>query len=335
MLDDQLTITAIIPLYNGARFIEDSLNSVLAQTRPPQEILVVDDGSTDDGAAVVERFIEKHPQVQLLRKANGGQSAARNFAVKHSTGRLIALLDQDDMWYPHHLERLVEPFFKQRPIPLGWVYCNLDEVDITGQMVTRDALRALSYVKHPKRDLLGCLQTDMFVLPSASLISREAFEAVGGFDESLSGFEDDDLFLRIFRAGYDNVYIDEALTKWRIFTGSASFSARMARSRMIYVRKLLEMFPDQPDREFYYSRDAIAPRFLPWLVREYMMALRRGDTATALSAAEDLRFVAHYHRPRVRATVEMLTPILRRPALARTLLPVSDTVRPLLRRIFR
>ncbi|MBN8904322.1 MAG: glycosyltransferase family 2 protein, partial [Rhodospirillales bacterium] len=321
MLDDHLTITAIIPLYNGARFIEDALNSVLAQTRPPQEILVVDDGSTDDGAAVVEAIIARHPQIQLLRKPNGGQSSARNFGAQHSTGQLIALLDQDDMWYPHHLERLVQPFLESRPYPLGWVYCNLDEVDIGGQMVTRNALRALSYVQHPKTDLLGCLQTDMFVLPSATLMSREAFDAVGGFDEQLSGFEDDDLFLRMFRLGYDNVYLDEALTKWRIFTGSSSFSARMARSRMVYVRKLLAAFPDQPDREFYYSRDAIAPRFLPWMVREYRMALRQGDPVQVQRAFDDLWFLAQYHRPRVRGMVKLLAPVLRRPALARALAP--------------
>ena len=79
----------------------------------------------------------------------------------------------------------------------------------------------------------------MFVLPTASIISRVAFEALGGFDESLSGYEDDDLFLRMFRAGYDHVYVDQALARWRIFSTSSTYSKRMASSRMTFANKLL------------------------------------------------------------------------------------------------
>jgi GT2 family glycosyltransferase len=77
-------------------------------------------------------------------------------------------------------------------------------MDIDGSMLIRSFLTRLP-TAHPKRSLIECLGQDMFVVPSASLISRKAFQAVGGFDESLSGYEDDDLFLRMFRAGYDNV----------------------------------------------------------------------------------------------------------------------------------
>ena len=79
-------------------------------------------------------------------------------------------------------------------------------------------------------------------------MSRRAFDAVGGFDERLRGYEDDDLFLRMFSAGYDNVFLNRALSQWRVFSGSASFSARMAISRMLYFRKLLAEFPDEPDQ---------------------------------------------------------------------------------------
>jgi hypothetical protein len=84
----------------------------------------------------------------------------------------------------------------------------------------------------------------------------------GGFDERLCGYEDDDLFLRLFCAGYDNVYIDEPLSKWRIYPTSASFSSRMAQSRMIYANLLFDRFPDQPSQIRYLSRDCIAPRFV-------------------------------------------------------------------------
>src|SRR5258708_16230293 len=238
----ELAIPAIIQLYNGAPFIKESLYSVLSQTLPPAKIIVVDDGSTDEGPDIVALMARDH-DIWLIRKSNGGQGSARNFGISHATTPLVALLDQDDIWYPHHLECLIKPFREVRYPELGWVYSNLDEVDRDGQMVARCCLNSTQDVEHPKRSLAGCLATDMFVLPTASLISRQAFEEVGGFDERLIGYEDDDLFLRIFRCGYDNVYVNEALAKWRIFSGSASYTPRMGRSRMIYLRKLLETFP--------------------------------------------------------------------------------------------
>ena len=268
MPQSALTISAVIPLFNGAKFIEEALNSVFAQTLPADEIIVVDDGSTDGGVSVVERIAQSHP-ITLLRKPNGGQSSARNFGIAHARGTLIGLLDQDDAWYPNHLAELIQPFHEQRYPELGWVYSNLDEADVNGKMISRNFLRHAKDAKHPKRDLDDCLKTDMFVLPSATLMRKSAFDGVDGFDERLSGFEDDDLFLRMFQAGYDNIYLDKALTKWRIFGGSASFSPRMALSRMIYLRKLVAAFPDNPERDRFYTRDMIVPRFFPWLVREY------------------------------------------------------------------
>jgi glycosyltransferase involved in cell wall biosynthesis len=140
----------------------------------PDEFIVVDDGSTDDGLAVVERLAREH-HIILLRKTNGGQSAARNYAVAHSQSALIALLDQDDIWHPRHLA-------------LGWVCSDFDDIDHDGKMVSR------TYVEHPrlenpKRHLHSILQHGVIIQPSATLISRTAFKAVGGFDERLCGYK--------------------------------------------------------------------------------------------------------------------------------------------------
>jgi len=334
MPSDKLTISAVIPLYNGAPYIQQSIDSVLSQTLPPDELIVVDDGSTDDGPAIVERLAETRPII-LLRKANGGQSSARNFGIAHAKGQLIALLDQDDIWYPNHLAELVKPFRRPRYPELGWVYSNLDEMDESGKMVGRDCLNRAANVIHPKRDLTHCLMADMFILPSASLISKAAFNAVGGFDEQLVGFEDDDMFLRLFRAGYDNVFLKKSLTKWRIFGGSSSFSRRMAISRMIYVRKLLAEYPNDTHRGMNYARDLIVPRFFPWLVREYNMALAAGDSVAIHKALDDMRFLLPLHRPRIRLMMKLLMPILATPALARTLAPLVAMARPALRRMMR
>jgi len=146
------TIAAIIPLHNGARWIEGALDSILSQTLKPDEVIAVDDGSTDDGAGsrIVADLARKHA-VTLLHKENGGQSSARNHGVAHATSDLIALLDQDDAWYPNHLADLIRPFHQNcRSKQLGWVYSDLEEVDDTGAMVQHRLLTTLP-ARHPKR----------------------------------------------------------------------------------------------------------------------------------------------------------------------------------------
>jgi glycosyltransferase involved in cell wall biosynthesis len=278
------SIVAVIPLYNGARFIEQSFRSVFAQTLQPNEIVVVDDGSTDDGAgsAIVERLARERP-ITLLRKPNGGQSSARNYGVAQSKSALIALLDQDDVWYPHHLEILAKPFRRRRSgIPLGYAYSDLDEIDESGGVIHRRFHRFLPQITgeptvHPKTSLADCLAHNMFILPSASLISHAAFEAAGGFDERLCGYEDDDLFLRLFRAGYDSAYINEPLSQWRIYPSSTSYSPPMAKSRMIYARKLLASFPDSRRQNRYWSRHCIAPRSMRHCLANFAAALEHQD----------------------------------------------------------
>jgi glycosyltransferase involved in cell wall biosynthesis len=290
-----LSVVAIIPLYNGARWIEQSIKSVLAQTLAPDEFIVVDDGSTDDGHRIVERLAQSYP-IRLLRKPNGGQSSARNFGVANSKSALIALLDQDDAWYPHHLATLIKPFRKPRGIPLAWTYSDLDEIDESGGMVNKRLLNLIPRVhltprENPKRSLAACLSNDLFVLPSASLISRGAFEAVGGFDECLCGYEDDDLFLRLFRAGYDNIFIDEPLSQWRIYQTSTSYTNRMSRSRMIYAMKLFEQFPNDRTRQRYWSRDCIAPRFVNQTLGDCVRALETRNAEMFRTAVAHLRIL--------------------------------------------
>jgi glycosyltransferase involved in cell wall biosynthesis len=197
---------------------------------------VVDDGSTDDGAgvAIVERLAREHP-ITLLRKSNGRQSAARNYGIAHSTSALIALLDQDDGWYPTHLEELIKPYQEKRDHPLALTYSHLSQVDEKGLIVRRRFLDGWS----PKQTVVECLASDMGIQPSATLISREAFDRVGGFDESLSCYEDDDLFLRLFRVGYDMAFVDKILSFWRIHTGSCMHSDNMWRSIRLYMDKQL------------------------------------------------------------------------------------------------
>lgn len=290
-----LTISVVIPLCNGGRWIIEALRSTSIQTVQPIEIIIVNDGSTDNGQELVEQFIAENPakNIKLISQENSGQSSARNLGVKHSSGDLIKLLDQDDALYPTNIERLVQPFLEDKKGKLGWTYSNLDEVDEQGKMVTRMFLSTIG-TKHPKEDIFTCIREDMFILPSASMISRKAFDQVGGFDERLSGYEDDDLFLRLFQAGYDNIYIDEALSLWRIHPSSGSYSFRMARSRNIYMRKLIDQFPDDKVRTRFYIRDLIVPRFYPAMLEEVRKAIHTGDDDKIEAALDHYRYISQF-----------------------------------------
>ena len=307
------------PTLQGAKWIEEALRSVLTQTRKVDEIIVVDDGSADNGATVVAKLAEAHPEIALIRQANAGQSAARNRGIRQARSNLIALLDQDDIWYPDHVEILLERFVEAkaaRKIPLGWVYANLDEMDERGNIVSKGVLRTLG--AHPKRDVAECVREDMFILQGASLISREALLSVGGFDERLSGYEDDDLFLRLFRAGWDHRFVDQPLSKWRIFPYSCSGTIRMCLSRAVYAQKLLEMFPDDKRMGRYFGRDLIVPRFLPMFAADLGKAAIRRDLAAARAAIAGLHILAPMTTSRqLRLKVYIAQLLMRVPAIAR------------------
>jgi hypothetical protein len=96
-------ITVVVPLYNHERYIEQTLQSVLSQTMPAHEIIVIDDGSTDGSAARVDRLRERHPQIALWSRENGGAHSAINAGIERATGDLVAILNSDDIYHPDRL----------------------------------------------------------------------------------------------------------------------------------------------------------------------------------------------------------------------------------------
>jgi len=152
----------------------------------------------------------------------------------------------------------------------------------------------------------------MFVLPSAYLISIDAIKAVGLFDQRLSGYEDDDLFTRMFSEGYRSIYVNVAATKWRIYGSSTSFSPRMAKSRMIYFKKQLELFPDDPIFGVLWSRDVIGPRFMGPAFGEFRKATKEGrDLSIVESSWAEVQEIAPVLKSRTRRRMRLVAPIVR------------------------
>ncbi len=179
-------VSAIIPTFNRGWILKEAVQSVLDQTYHPMEIIVVDDGSTDDTREILQSFGDR---ITVLFQENRGVSAARNLGIKHSQGELIALLDSDDLWTPDKIACQVD-FFCNNPEA---VICQTEEIWI------RNGKRVNPKNKHKK--LSGMIFEPSLELclvsPSAVMIQRSLFELKGFFDEALPACEDYDLWLRI------------------------------------------------------------------------------------------------------------------------------------------
>jgi glycosyltransferase involved in cell wall biosynthesis len=297
--------SAVIPVFNGKRYLAEAVASVAAQTVRPCELIIVDDGSDDDATSAIDERALPFP-LKIVRQPNGGQSSARNQGARVARGDVIALLDQDDRWYPRHLERLLLPFLDQPA--LGFAYSNLDEIDGEGHMVCLGRLK-WSGAAHPKQSLGELLAGDMFILPSASLIRRDAFLAVGGFDEQFSGYEDDDLFIRMFRAGYTHAYVDESLSQWRIHLKSTSHDTdRMDINRRRFAEKLMAMCPNDPPVEHWWVRDFIAPRFFRRALHQFHRAALNADWRACRKSQKEAQSYADRMvcGPRLRARLALM-----------------------------
>jgi glycosyltransferase involved in cell wall biosynthesis len=313
------SISVIMPVYNGRAYLEASIGSAAMQTVPPVEIIIVDDGSSDGSAELALALDTPFPK-HVLRLENGGQSRARNAAAAQAKGELLAFLDHDDIWHRRHLELLAAPFATDPE--LGWTYCDIDEMDHDAKVVHLQLLHVLNPdVEHPKRSLYNLLASDMYIFPSAAIVRASAFAAVGGFDERLAGYEDDDLFLRLFRAGWRNVFIPESLVRYRRHTASSAFSERMWNSREIYAAKLIEAFPDDRELARFWVRDLIAPRFFRAGLAEYIRHMERGRHDLCALALDVAQRYSALSRPGLRRRLRqgIIFRLMKQPALFRVL----------------
>lgn len=251
------TIAVIVPYYNGSVYIKRALDSVVAQTRQPDRIIVVDDGSIEEESAYLKKLASEYP-IDIYRKENGGQGSARNFGVDKCQDTYISFLDQDDYYLPSHIEILLNALINSDET-VGYAYGDLYEADGDGRILSLSILS--HYSKHPKISIREMLSRDMFILPSASLIKKEVFINIGGFDEQFMGYEDDDLFIRIFMSGYQSIFVEKPVTVWCIRSGSTSYSDRMIRSKYRFISKMAMLFPEEIGVDRNYFVECIAPRF--------------------------------------------------------------------------
>lgn len=202
-------VSVVITCYNYGRYLSMCVDSVLRQTQPAFEVIVVDDGSTDETPQVAARFAETG-SITYIQRENGGQAAAKNTGIKAARGELIAFLDADDAWERTKLAKQL-PLFEDPAV--GVVYSNARWIDEAGNPVVREDRG--KYLRLQAGRVTDRLFHDNFVWFSSSVVRRSCLDELGAFDESLEMGIDWDLWLRI-STRYAFAFVDEPLLDYRI-----------------------------------------------------------------------------------------------------------------------
>lgn len=188
------TVSVVIPAYNAEKYIAEAIDSVLKQTLRPNEIIVVDDGSTDHTAKIIKTYENK---VRYLYQNNSGPSAARNKGIKAAHCEWIAFLDADDTWVPEKLEKQLS--LLQREKSLVWATCNyfLDYTNHQKILFDPDKLNDILKGREYIDSCFTAIKSGSELYPSSMIIKRAIFDQVGLFQEKLWYSEDHDLWWRI------------------------------------------------------------------------------------------------------------------------------------------
>ena len=225
-------VSTIIPTYNSAQYITIAIESVLKQTYPNYEIIVIDDGSTDNTFDIIKKFSD---QIVYIYKPNGGPASARNLGIKKSSGEYIAFLDADDYWLPDRLAIQIN-YLKEKP-HVALVHSNT--------WILENGIEPyLAFTNYKPSS--GLIFKELFLNNHINLLTvmlkRKYFDAANGFDENkeLIGFEDYDLWLRI-ALECSIAYIDKVVSVYRVHDSNISNETKSIHKNLFLLYKFSKM----------------------------------------------------------------------------------------------
>ncbi len=257
-----MKVSVVVPAFNRANFLRETIASVLAQTYQNLELVIADDGSTDNTAEIARAF--QDPRLVYLYQDNRGVSAALNLGWRSARGESIAVIGSDDVWLPECLQELVRAL-EQSPT-IGVAYARAQGMNARGESLPQ---LVGAREKFPGQTLKSLVYGD-FVCPIAVLIRRDALERVGGYDETLIANEDWDVWLRIARA-HEIMFVPKILARYRFHAHNLTRtdSARMEQVMLDRVRVLDKFFaqPDIPADVLEIKSLAYRNVYLDWTIR--------------------------------------------------------------------
>ncbi|WP_016878606.1 glycosyltransferase [Chlorogloeopsis fritschii PCC 9212] len=241
-----IKISVIIPAYNSQKSIQNTIESVLKQTLKNWELIIVDDGSQDSTLEVISQFTDS--RIKVFSFPHAGANISRNRGLKHANGEFISFLDADDMWTPDKLELQLQALqsHPQASVAYSWTNC----IDEKSQFLRRGTYITATGNVYAKLLVVNFLESG-----SNPLIKREALITVGGFDESLSGGQDWDLYLRL-AARYEFVAVSSPQILYRISGNSLSTNVVSQEAACLTV--IQRAFSHAPESLMYLRKYSMA-----------------------------------------------------------------------------
>lgn len=263
-------ISIVIPAYNASNYLAEAIDSALAQTYSNVEIIVVNDGSKDDGATR-EVALSYGDKIRYFEKENGGSSSALNTGIANMTGEWFSWLSHDDLYVPTKLMKQIEFInaleIHTSELPKHIFFSASELIDATGKTILSCDIQAARRLKDkidafPHNGYLIAEPTKYFFHGCSCLVHKDAFSNVGAFDENLRLLNDIDLWFRLYSADYQVHYVPESLVKGRIHSKQVSqsigFSYHNPEQDMFWNRSLDWLLKNHPEDSllFRYGRNA-------------------------------------------------------------------------------
>jgi glycosyltransferase involved in cell wall biosynthesis len=265
------TVSIVIPAYNASNYLAEAIDSALAQTYPNVVIIVVNDGSRDDGATR-QIALSYGDKIRYFEKENGGSSSALNMGIANMTGEWFSWLSHDDLYEPRKLERQVQYMNEMdtegRPVSEHVFFSASRLIDGNGGLIRDFDPRKAQKMNQrlmtlPHNGYMIAEPTAYLFHGCSCLVHRTVFETVGSFDEGMRLLNDVDLWFRIYSAAYRIHYLPEALVKGRVHGAQVSksigYSYHNPEQDMFWKRSLdwlLEKYPDQTELFYLFGRNA-------------------------------------------------------------------------------
>jgi glycosyltransferase involved in cell wall biosynthesis len=253
------SISVIIPAYNQADYVSLSIQSVLAQTFADFELIVVDDGSTDETPRILAGI--QDPRVHVIRQPNRGLSAARNTGLYHCVAPIVTFLDADDYFLPHKLEILM--YFLSNHQDIGLVAGRAVYIDHMGNTMGKPVI-ATTRLGLPELLLANP------ICVSGILLRRKWLEKTGTFDETLNACEDWDLWMRLLLAGCQMAWLEHDVVAYRIHSGQMTSQAPRMRIAMFSMLNKFFSRSDLPEFCRTFKERAYASALVNAAAYEYL-----------------------------------------------------------------
>lgn len=294
-------ISIVIPAYNASNFLAEAIDSALEQTYKNFEIIVVNDGSKDDGATreVAKKYSDK---IRYFEKENGGSSSALNCGIKNMDGEWFSWLSHDDLYYPEKLQCQIEYMNKLKEKGIDTKKCvffsGSDLIDENGDYIRKTSEKAMRKIADKVNNVCGneflIAEPTGYIFHGCScLVHKSVFEESGMFDEKLRLLNDVDFWFRVYSAGYKICYIPKALVKGRIHSKQVSksigFSYHNPEQDMYWNRSLewlKQNHPDNYDLFFRFGRNA-------YLKTRSLEGKKAFDLASALEPKKKIKIALY------------------------------------------